>query len=100
MWSQLARVARRLARWPVVLAILVTGLAVIGWDRVGHATLTVARGTAGATWPALRLAWPALVVLAVAGLLSRSGRALLGRLRTGFRFLWLVGGSPWPCLGW
>jgi hypothetical protein len=70
----------------------VTGLAVIGWDRVGRAALTVARGTAEATWPALRLLWPALVVLAVAGLRSRSGRALLGRLRTGIRFSWLVGG--------
>jgi hypothetical protein len=89
MWSQPARAARRLARWPVVLAILVTGLAVIGWDRVGRAALTVGGGTAKATWPALRLLWPGLVVLAVAGLFSRSGRALLGTLRIGVRFSWL-----------
>jgi hypothetical protein len=99
MWSQPARVARRLARWPAVLAVLVTGLAVIGWDRVGRATLTVAGGTAKATWPALRLLWPALVVLAVAGLLSRSGRALLGRLRIDVRFSWLVSGLALAVLG-
>jgi hypothetical protein len=63
MWSQPARVARRLARWPQVLAVLVTGVAVIGWDQVGRAALTVVRWTAEATWPALRLLWPALVVL-------------------------------------
>jgi hypothetical protein len=99
MWSRSARVARRLARWPVVLAILVTGLAVIGWDRVGRAALTVAHGTAEATWPALRLVWPALVVLAVAGLRSRSGRAVLGRLRIGIRFSWLVGGLALAVFG-
>jgi hypothetical protein len=99
MWSQPARVARRLARWPVVLAILVTGLAIIGWDRVGRAALTAAGGTAEATWPALRLLWPALVVLAVAGLRSRSGRALLGRLRIDLRFSWLVSGLALAVFG-
>jgi uncharacterized protein YjbI with pentapeptide repeats len=99
MWSQPARVARRLARWPVVLAILVTVLAVIGWDRVGRAALTVAGGTAKATWPALRLLWPGLVVLAVAGLFSRSGRALLGRARIDIRFSWLASGLALAVFG-
>jgi uncharacterized protein YjbI with pentapeptide repeats len=40
----------------------------------------------------LRLLWPALVVLAVAGLRSRRGRALLGRVRVDLRSSWLVGG--------
>jgi hypothetical protein len=62
MWSQPARVARRLARWPLALAILVTGLAVIGWNRVGRAALTVARWAAEATWPALCLLWPVRLV--------------------------------------
>jgi hypothetical protein len=62
MWSQPARVARRLARWPLALAILVTGLAVIGWNRVGRAALTVARWATEATWPALRLLWPVRLV--------------------------------------
>jgi hypothetical protein len=97
--SRSARVPRRLARWSVGLAILVTGLAVIGWDRAGRATLTVVRGTAQATWPALRLLWPALVVLAVAALLSRSGQALLGRLRIDIRFSWLVGGLALAVFG-
>jgi hypothetical protein len=97
MWSRLARTTRRLvnqrlATWAVLLAVLAIGLHVIGWDRVGRATLIPVRGIAEATWQALRLVWPGLVVLAVAGLLSRRGRALLRRVRIGLRLPWLVGG--------
>lgn len=86
MWSRVARVTRRPAIWLLLLAILVAGLHVIGWDRVGRTTLTLMRGIAEPTWPALRVVWPGLVVLAVAGPLSRRGRALLGRVRMGLRF--------------
>ncbi|HZA84549.1 MAG TPA: hypothetical protein VFC13_24240, partial [Actinomycetes bacterium] len=89
---------RRLA-WPLVLAILAIGLHVIGWGRIGHAAFTAARGIAEVTWPAIRLLWPGLVVLVIAGLLSRRGRALLGRVRIGIRFSWLVGGVALAVFG-
>jgi hypothetical protein len=91
MRSRPGRLIRRLASWPRVLAIVATGMHVIGWGRVGRAGLTLVRGVAGATWPALRLVWPGLVVLAIAGLLTHRGRALLARVRIGVRFPWLVG---------
>jgi hypothetical protein len=101
MWSRPARLTRRRrpAIWAVPLAILAIGLQVIGWDRVGRATLTLVLGTAEVTWPALRLLWPGLVVLAVAALLSRRGRGLLGRVRIGIRFPWLVGGLALAVFG-
>jgi hypothetical protein len=99
MWSRGARLARRLVRWPLLLAYLAIGLHAIGWGRVGRSILTAAGGIAGATWPTVRLVWPGLVVLAVVGLLSRKGRALLGRLRVNIRFSWLVGGLAFVVFG-
>jgi hypothetical protein len=82
-----------------LLAILAVSLQVVGWGRAGRVALAVAGSIGEVALPLVRVLWPVLVALAVAGLVTRRGRRLLARMRTGVRWSWLVAALALVVLG-
>jgi uncharacterized protein YjbI with pentapeptide repeats len=82
-----------------LLAILAISLQVVGWGRAGRVALAVAGSIGEVALPLVRVLWPVLVALAVAGLVTRRGRRLLARMRTGIRWSWLVAALALVVLG-
>jgi hypothetical protein len=99
MRSRTGRLVRRLARWPLLLVILAVSLQVVGWGRAGRVALAAAGSIGEVALPLVRVLWPVLVALAVAGLVTRRGRRLLARVRTGVRWSWLVAALALVVLG-